>query len=207
MKLLYFKGMQALDSGFDTIKKNFKDEGIDLTLFYNSYMGLPFNKHKLQKSLSERLTSLCGEEEKVSLICHSMGCNFGILLTAFDERVDKLVLISPELVNVPDYEKNNIRKNFPANEEPQLIQSLTLEKAKDISLFLSTQSSAKKSVEKLENDILIIYGIGDIFVSQNYICKLAKKDNVRYAGVPTISHNPLTSSPSKTLSLIKSFVR
>ena len=154
-------------------------------------------------------------EEEVNLICHSMGCNFGLILAKErSAKINSMVLLSPELqspsktetavskiraAHMPEYDNYNISKP----EKIKFLQKLSL-----YNLFEQTKKIANKNRENLTIRSLIIYPYADIYTSQTGAIKLADDLKCHYLEMYTKHHNILlSSSGNDTARIISKFLK
>lgn len=151
---------------------------------------------------------------KVNLICHSMGCNYGIsAIASFNlanqiksvpkENLNKIVLISPEVWSISSEEQKAIDienvKNSNFGEEvikSSFLSKIDIRKLKWLREFVRTQEIARNMLVdgfEYEPETMIVYSKGDRFVSPNGINNLQTYLNrvSEVIAVETIMHNPL----------------
>lgn len=212
MKLLYIKGLATSPREIETIQNNFKNDGIECEQLSIPYSELAFLKqHELKRGLSQKMKTCYPDEEMFNLICDTEGCTLGLLLAEMDKRIQKLVLVSPNLVPASSKERKQILQDthfhhyygevLDYNPKP-----LSAKRFKEEILLKKVKDWAKEDLEELKNLMLILYAYGDNTVSQTYLKTLNKRDNITTQGIKTCNQNPLLSQPDKSLSLIKKFI-
>lgn len=215
MNNLYFKGLSTDNQELEKIRSMFKENDLRFTNVFYSYEGLPlFSKEKLNAAIDDEVRRSNPIGQDVNIICHSMGCNLGILNAEKSSKVKKMVLISPEFGEYSKKEKRIIEeaKTHPSIQRPfgEKSKKISGETAKSIILFNRTKPWATLALERVNVPILIIYSKDDIFIPKEYLHRLAnRKDNVEIEIINSKLHNPLTSIDhgSKTMSLIKNHLR
>lgn len=191
-KCFYLKGLSTTTSELEAIKSKFSKSGIELIPLVDNYADIyNINEQEFIEKMKEKLK----EEQDINLVCHSMGCNFGLLLASNIPNIKTLTLVSPEFVQTSKEEKQNIKNNKSTknDEKIQIGPKMNLvDKLKSLKLFT-------KSIEWINNYLLtffknntiptkIVYSKGDIFVSQKFIHKL---ENIDCYEANSNNHNPL----------------
>jgi len=213
MKTLYLKGTSTTQREMNIVKALFCNQGLEITPIYYSYSKLTLlKKEKLEKALSNAITYLHPDEKEFNLICQGTGCNLGIILANSDERINKLTLVSPSIVPSSETEeKNQIKVAFKNKYFGEILdrnnELATLEELKSLILYARTSKIAKKILNDLENELLILYSCCDLLVSPNYMNELSKKDNVESYSINSCNHNPIITKPKETIPKIKQFIR
>lgn len=196
MKVVYLKGLSTNKEEIDFIKNKFNSEGFEFINLVDDYSEF-FNKTKEEiiNTLSERIHNITWQTEPATLVCHSMGCNYGILLDPNLCLLKNTVFISPEFKKMTDEEKQKIEKsaNETTNDPAQM--KFGINKIKNIGAFLAST----KWIEEAVNDYLIkkprkttiLYSKGDMFVSREIINKMAESDFINSYEIDTNNHNPL----------------
>jgi hypothetical protein len=147
---LYIPGLKTTEEEIAEIKGQLNG---NLTLFdpsidksYHPYIALCYKYHTAS----------------INLICHSMGCNYGIMIASRYEQerrqvntllpvhqINKMVFISPEIMPTSKKEKEmieslNIANNFYGEgKEEELSSKISIGDIRKIALFLKTQKQAK----------------------------------------------------------------
>lgn len=74
----YIKGMSTTNEEQERIINSFKEQGIDVIPVIDDYSN--YSIKKIEPSIEKFIEQKNPNNEKVNLICHSMGCNFGYLI-------------------------------------------------------------------------------------------------------------------------------
>ena len=212
---LYLKGLSTDNQELSEIKDSFNDNGLSFTNVFDSYSNLAaLSKNAIQAEVDEKIRRANPTMQNVNLICHSMGCNLGVLAAEQSKKIKSLVLISPEFGEYSTKEKRKIEE---ANIHPTFQRQygeketkISSEKIRSIIVFNRTKPWATLAIEKVDIPVLIIYSKDDTFIPKEYLENLAKrKDNVEIETINSKLHNPLTSldHKNKTIKLIKNFQR
>lgn len=72
----YIKGMSTTNEEQEIIINSFKEQGIDVIPVIDDYAN--YSIKTIEKSIEKFIEQNNQNNEKVNLICHSMGCNFDI---------------------------------------------------------------------------------------------------------------------------------
>ena len=100
----YIKGMSTTNEEQERIINSFKEQGIDVIPVIDDYAN--YSIKTIEKSIEKFIENNNPNNEKVNLICHSMGCNFGYLIERRGNiNINKLVLVSPEFISTTKKEK------------------------------------------------------------------------------------------------------
>lgn len=213
MKLLYLKGASTSTREIEYITAYFNECGMQIDSIYDSYKRLSFlGKLKIQRVLSNSISYLYPGECEFNLVCQGTGCNLGLVLANYDERINKLVLASPSFITPFEEEKEEIikkakKEKFFGDFIDDTPKNPSLDEIKSLILFARTQDMSKEIIKRLENQMLILYSAGDISVSSEYISELSERENVNAYEINSCHHNPIISRPEKSLKLIKDFIR
>ena len=205
---LYFKGLSTNNAELNQIRELFKTHNLDFTALYDDYGTLPLLlKHKLKMTLDDRINERNPMGQNFNLICHSMGCNLGVIAAEHSKKIKSMVLISPEFGEYSDEEKiimENVNKNNSG-----VRTKLDVSKVKSFILFKKTQPIASVIIERINVPTLIIYSKDDPFIPKDYLNDLAdRKDNIELSIIDTNEHNPLLNEDSKSsvMRLIKKHI-
>ena len=190
----YIKGMSTTNEEQERIINSFKEQGIDVIPVIDDYTN--YSIKTIEKSIEKFIEQNNQNNEKVNLICHSMGCNFGYLIKRRENiDINKLIFVSPEFVSTTKKEKEEIKNKYKGIDYNNESNNTKL----NLHNIILHYKSLRKVMETLTDfvscnmDTLIIYSKGDIFVSQNWI-------NSGYAfltdkiEVNSNSHNPLLTN-------------
>lgn len=164
---------------------------------YESY------KHMSDENLIAKLNdnfNALAENDDVNLICHSMGCNFGLILAREKaSQIKRAVFLSPELQQSTRQEKQKA-KNLKISYDRSIEQPVTMGIFDKISLFKvfgQTKELAKESLKDINNlDSLVCYGVADPFVSEAGAKDLAQKLDGELIQIFTQYHNLLLNTIS-----------
>ena len=190
----YIKGMSTTNEEQERIINSFKEQGIDIIPVIDDYAN--YSIKTIEKSIEKFIENNNPNNEKVNLICHSMGCNFGYLIKRRGNiNINKLVLVSPEFISTTKKEKEEIKKRYNGIDYNTKSNNAKLNLHNIILYYKSLRKVMEPSIESVSYnmDTLIVYSKGDIFVSQNWI-------NSGYAfltdkvEVNSNSHNPLLTN-------------
>lgn len=190
----YIKGMSTTNEEQEIIINSFKEQGIDVIPVIDDYAN--YSIKTIEKSIEKFIEQNNQNNEKVNLICHSMGCNFGYLIKSRENiNINKLVLVSPEFISTTKKEKEEIKKRYNGIDYNTKSNNTKLNLHNIILYYKSLRKVMEPSIESVSYnmDTLIVYSKGDIFVSQNWI-------NSGYAfltdkvEVNSNSHNPLLTN-------------
>jgi len=190
----YIKGMSTTNEEQEIIINSFKEQGIDVIPVIDDYAN--YSIKTIEKSIEKFIEQNNQNNEKVNLICHSMGCNFGYLIKSRENiNINKLVLVSPEFISTTKKEKEEIKKRYNGIDYNTKSNNAKLNLHNIILYYKSLRKVMEPSIESVSYnmDTLIVYSKGDIFVSQNWI-------NSGYAfltdkvEVNSNSHNPLLTN-------------
>lgn len=190
----YIKGMSTTNEEQERIINSFKEQGIDVIPVIDDYAN--YSIKTIEKSIEKFIENNNPNNEKVNLICHSMGCNFGYLIKKRGNiNINKLVLVSPEFISTTKKEKEEIKKRYNGIDYNTKSNNAKLNLHNIILYYKSLRKVMEPSIDSVScnMDTLIVYSKGDIFVSQNWI-------NSGYAfltdkvEVNSNSHNPLLTN-------------
>lgn len=190
----YIKGMSTTNEEQEIIINSFKEQGIDVIPVIDDYAN--YSIKTIEKSIEKFIEQNNQNNEKVNLICHSMGCNFGYLIKSRENiNINKLVLVSPEFISTTKKEKEEIKKRYNGIDYNTKSNNAKLNLHNIILYYKSLRKLMEPSIDYVfcNMDTLIVYSKGDIFVSQNWI-------NSGYAfltdkvEVNSNSHNPLLTN-------------
>lgn len=190
----YIKGMSTTNEEQERIINSFKEQGIDVIPVIDDYSN--YSIKTIEPSVEKFIEENNPNNEKVNLICHSMGCNFGYLIKRRENiDINKLIFVSPEFVSTTKKEKEEIKNKYKGIDYNNESNNTKL----NLHNIILHYKSLRKVMETLTDfvscnmDTLIIYSKGDIFVSQNWINSgytfLTDKIEVN-----SNSHNPLLTN-------------
>ena len=190
----YIKGMSTTKEEQEKIINSFKEQGIDVIPVIDDYTN--YSIKTIEQYIEKFIEENNPNNEKVNLICHSMGCNFGYLIKRRGNiDINKLVLVSPEFISTTKKEKEEIKKRYNGIDYNTKSNNAKLNLHNIILYYKSLRKVMEPSIDSVScnMDTLIVYSKGDIFVSQNWI-------NSGYAfltdkvEVNSNSHNPLLTN-------------
>ena len=212
---LYLKGLSTDNQELSKIRDSFNNNDLSFTNVFDSYSNLAaLTKNAIQAEVDEKIIRANPTMQNVNLICHSMGCNLGVLAAEQSKKIKGLVLISPEFGEYSTKEKRkmeeaNIHHTFQ-RQYGEKETKISSDKIRSIIVFNRTKPWATLAIEKVDIPVLIIYSKDDTFIPKEYLEDLAKrKDNIEIETINSKLHNPLTSldHKNKTIKLIKDFQR
>ncbi len=191
-KVYYLKGMSTNKDELEYLCEKFKIYDIELiplvfdyTQYYDS------NKEHVLLDLKKKLSG-CSEDEKVNVICHSMGCNFVSSLTAHSILDFNIILISPEFEKITEAEKKAIILSDKEMEHPAMPMKLSIDMLKSIWVLLKSKKWFNEDKDILKYyDVSILYSKGDKFVSRSAINKMAQEFDATVHEIDCNNHNPL----------------
>lgn len=107
----YIKGMSTTNEEQERIINSFKEQGIDVIPVIDDYSN--YSIKTIEPSIEKFIEENNPNNEKVNLICHSMGCNFGYLIKRRENiDINKLIFVSPEFVVQQKKKKKKLRINI-----------------------------------------------------------------------------------------------
>ena len=193
MKAFYLKGLSTTKKEFDYIYSKLSYEDIELVPLVSNYAELSkLSKDKIIDYFKDKIKD--SGEEKINLICHSMGCNFGLLLASNMDNINSITLISPEFETVTKEEQAEIEPSSRESINEGENTPMSLAKLKSILLFIKSKKWVSEEMENFINKGIktsILYSKGDKFVSRKMIHRLSKLDNISEFEMDTNNHNPL----------------
>ena len=212
---LYLKGLSTDNQELNQIRTLFKENGLEFTNVFNDYASLSFHsKIKLTSEINDQIRNCNPTMQNINLICHSMGCNLGTIVTERSSKIKSLILISPKFGEYSKKEKRKIEeaKAYPSVQRPfgEKSKKISKETARSIILFNRTKPWSTLAIERINVPILIIYSKDDIFIPKEYWHNLAnRKNNIEIEEINSKLHNPLSSidHKQKTINLIKSHLK
>ena len=208
---LYLKGLSTDNEELNNIRNLFKEYSLDFTTVFDNYGDLPITSNKdLLVAVNDKLRESNPMGQQTNLICHSMGCNLGVIAAEDSKKIKSMVLISPEFGEYSDKELKQIEKdeiNIKSSRPyGELEAKNNLNTLKSLIIFNKTKPLATTAIEKIDGPTLIIYSQDDNFIPKAYLQNLAeRKDNIDVATIPTKYHNPLLrgKEESNPMKLIK----
>lgn len=186
----YIKGMSTTNEEQERIINSFKEQGIDVIPVIDDYSD--YSIKTIEPSIEKFIEENNPNNEKVNLICHSMGCNFGYLIKRRENiDINKLIFVSPEFVSTTKKEKEEIKNKYKGIDYNNESNNTKL----NLHNIILHYKSLRKVMETLTDfvscnmDTLIIYSKGDIFVNQNWVSSVGN-----YVEIDSNSHNPLLTN-------------
>lgn len=186
----YIKGMSTTKEEQEKIINSFKEQGIDAIPVIDDYEN--YSIKTIEPSIEKFIEENNPNNEKVNLICHSMGCNFGCLIKRRGNiDINKLIFVSPEFVSTTKKEKEEIKNKYNGIDYNTESNNTKL----NLHNIILYYKSLRKVMETLTDfvscnmDTLIVYSKGDIFVSRNWINSVGN-----YVEIDSNSHNPLLTN-------------
>lgn len=186
----YIKGMSTTNEEQERIINSFKEKGIDVIPVIDDYSN--YSIKTIEPSIEKFIEENNPNNEKVNLICHSMGCNFGYLIKRRENiDINKLIFVSPEFVSTTKKEKEEIKNKYKGIDYNNESNNTKL----NLHNIILHYKSLRKVMETLTDfvscnmDTLIIYSKGDIFVNQNWVSSVGN-----YVEIDSNSHNPLLTN-------------
>ena len=186
----YIKGMSTTNEEQERIINSFKEQGIDVIPVIDDYSN--YSIKTIEPSIEKFIEENNPNNEKVNLICHSMGCNFGYLIKRRENiDINKLIFVSPEFVSTTKKEKEEIKNKYKGIDYNNESNNTKL----NLHNIILHYTSLRKVMETLTDfvscnmDTLIIYSKGDIFVNQNWVSSVGN-----YVEIDSNSHNPLLTN-------------
>ena len=186
----YIKGMSTTNEEQERIINSFKEQGIDVIPVIDDYSN--YSIKTIEPSIEKFIEENNPNNEKVNLICHSMGCNFGYLIKRRENiDINKLIFVSPEFFSTKKKEKEEIKNKYNGIDYNNESNNTKL----NLHNIILHYKSLRKVMETLTDfvscnmDTLIIYSKGDIFVNQNWVNSVGN-----YVEIDSNSHNPLLTN-------------
>ena len=197
---ILFSGFSYSKENFELMKNRLENNGIPNVVDFG-----PYNVYENMED-EELISLLCENFDKLgdntNIICHSMGCNLGLILAKErSSKIKKAVFLSPELQKTTRREKRVAKLRIlhgltPTNdfsvERP--VNMGILAKLKLYKVFKQTQKLALESLDNMPKiDSLVIYGIADKFVSHAGAEELIHVLDAHSVQAWTSQHNILLS--------------
>lgn len=150
--------------------------------------------------------------DKVNLICNSIGCNYGVILSAIrTSQINKLVLMSPRVFKPTLKEQvSTILYSIDCNTfiSKEKERKTLADTTNYIKMSNSSRELALKYLkQKFDIKSLIIYGKGDISVSKIGVYKLSTSYDSRIIDYPTTCKDIFSSVyGNDTVQAIEDFI-
>lgn len=190
-KVYYFKGMSTDLKELELIKEFFLKKSISMLPVYYSNSELYYKSLEKILDLLKNNIELNNNGSSIDLVCHSMGCNFGLLLANRLDNVNSITFISPEFINSSKEEQKSIElsKNKIKHEPSKHKMNIW-----DILLFLNSKRAVKHEILEFINKgikVNIIYSKGDKYVSRKMIEYFKNNTDFNIYEIDCNSHNPI----------------
>ncbi len=202
-KNILFSGLSYSKTNAELMEAALNKNGITNVMDFGPYTPYKnMSDEEIVKRLCEDFDSLA-ENSDVNIICHSMGCNIGLILAKKRcHQIKKAAFLSPELQKTTRQEKKvaklMILNSTTAKHDISQEQPVNLGIFDKISLFNVFNQTRKLAIESLENidnlDSFVAYGVADQFVSPKGAEELAYKLNAKLIQAKTRHHNLLLSN-------------
>lgn len=202
MEKIYIPGMSVTRKEEGKIKEIFRDAGMPVEFLTNEYLFLSkMSKNKIKRFIMERIDFINNHHDGVHLICHSMGCNLGVIASSHS-NVESLTLISPEFGSTTRLERQEIlertSKKYQYEQKEALPARSLGEQLLLVGLFLRSRRWALKELSSVEVPMRVYYSEGDPFVSSEQIRKIGDFTTKKIM-LETSKHNPLLSEKGPEL--------
>ena len=205
--VFYLKGMSTDIDELEYLTEKFKAydmELIPLVFDYTKFFGK--NKNEIAQELSKKISSYT-TDDKVNVVCHSMGCNFIPSLVATSVKDFNVILISPEYGKVSEEERASIVPSDKEMEHPAKTMKNPFKKYINISVFLNSCKWVKEDIGILKLcDLEMLYSKGDPFVSRMAISSLAQVTDAPVHEIDCNNHNPLLEN-NDAMDIIKANIK
>ena len=196
MKVVYLKGMSTNEEELSFIKDKFNSNGIEfinLVDDYSEFFGKSTNE--IWTILGQRIDDITWQTEPVTLVCHSMGCNYGLLLAATPLLLIKnVIFISPEFKKITKDEQDKIVESVnDITKEPSRMK-FDINKVKNLAAFIKSRKWVPSFLNIYLNHpsfTTILYSKGDKYVSREIINTMSEYDNINSYEIDINNHNPL----------------
>lgn len=202
MEKIYIPGMSITKEEEAKIKKVFRENGMPVQFLINDYSFLAkMGKKEFYEFVRDRINFIRVYDEGVHLICHSMGCNLGVIASSH-LNVQSLTFISPEFSTTTRRERQEILKRASEkyqHEKKEVLPTRSLgEQLLLVGLFLRSRRWALKELSNIDVPIRVYYSEGDPFVSREEIRKIGDFTTQKIM-LETSNHNPLLSEKGPEL--------
>jgi len=201
VKVIYIPGMSITKEELKKIRMVFSEGGIQIEPLISDYLSIAkMSKHNIERTIMDRIDSI-SEEDDTHLLCHSMGCNFGVLASNHP-MVQSITLISPEFRRATKKEREEIIAISATKYQNEVLEKVTKRTISEqlllVGLFLRSRKWALKELVKVEVPMMVVYSEGDPFVSRKGIDEIGD-EITRKIVMETSNHNPLLSEVGPTL--------
>lgn len=199
MKVVYLKGLSTNEEELSFIKDKFNSKDIEFINLVDDYSEF-FNKSKEEvwKILGQRIHDITWQTEPITLVCHSMGCNYGLLLASSPLLLIKnVIFISPEFEKITKEEQDKIVESTNGITKEPSQMNFGINKIKNLFAFIESSKwipevlSSYLNKESNPNFTTILYAKGDKYVSREIINAMSEYNNINSYEIDTNNHNPL----------------
>ncbi len=205
MKNILFSGLGYNKNNFELMRTVLEEKGITDVLdfgMYQQYKNL--SDDKLVNELCAQFDKLSVDED-VNIICHSRGCNIGLILAKEkSSKIKHAVFMSPELQNAGiidkisslyyRFDKFTLSLHITVYDDSieESSESGLSDESDLYKLFIQTRSLAEEASKDLYGiNSLVVYGRGDKFISRNGVKALTKNLGGKLIVADTVHHNIL----------------
>ena len=199
MKVVFLKGLSTNKEELSFIKDKFNSNGIEfinLVDDYSEFFNMP--KGEIWKILSQRVQDITRQTEPVTLVCHSMGCNYGLLLASnLLLLIKNCIFISPEFEKITKEEQDKIVESTNKMTKEPSHMKFGINKIKNLFAFIESSKWVPSVLTFYLNEesgprfTTILYSKGDKYVSRRIINAMTEYDNISSYEIDTNNHNPL----------------
>lgn len=203
-KVFYLKGLSSDEEELKYLMEKFRKNDIDLIPLVTDYKDISgSSKYELVRFLSDMIGVF--KEGEVNIICHSMGCNIGLLLANSLDNIDHLIFISPEFIPITKTEQKFIVESTRESKYKSKKSRISISKIKSLLLFLKSKKWVNEELKDFLHkniDTSVIYSKGDKYVSRNQIDRLSRVSSIECYEIDSNNHNPLLEE-TDAIELIK----
>lgn len=201
MKVVYVPGLSVTKENLQKVKEVLKEGNIEIEPLISDYLSIArMSKQDIERTIMNRLDCIEEANDDTHLLCHSMGCNLGVLASKHPS-VGSITFVSPEFRKVTRKEQKEIeqiRKEKYSEEKEESVKRDLQEQLLLVGLFLKSRKWALKELHQVEIPTMVVYSEGDKFVSRKGIKEIGDRFT-RKIMLETSFHNPFLSKEGKTL--------
>ncbi len=202
MEKIYIPGILGNRDELHDIEKLFKEQNMSVvSLSKGDLFFSKMNQNDIRKFIMQRIDYISRTHDGVHLICHSMGCNLGVIASEHPS-VESLTLVSPEFKCTSRLERKKILRETSEKYQHESSQNLSAkplgEQLLQVGLFLRSRRWALKKLSSVPVPIQVFYSEGDPFVSKRGLDQVFGK-GTRKIMVGTSNHNPFLSEKGPEL--------
>ena len=199
MKVVYLKGLSTNQDELSFIKDKFNYNDIEFINLVDDYSEF-FDKtrEEVWKTIGQRIHDITWQTEPVTLVCHSMGCNYGLLLASSPLLLIKnVIFISPEFKKITKDEQDKIVESANGITKEPSRMKFGINKVKNLAAFIESSKWVPDALNTYLNEgsgpnyTTILYAKGDKYVSREIINAMSEYDNINSYEIDTNNHNPL----------------